>query len=164
MGCGERPACCSLAWTAGDGLLPVTLHRQRGPGCKLARRHPSTELGPPCKCAPACCRRPAADWKRNEHMPEEVFCDEFHLVDLRLFDNCRKVRGHRGGFHWPLHRLHGMAWHTRPCQLIRELMGGAAASTDGTSAIPPAPMHRWLRAASTCSTWRQTWAAWASSR
>ncbi|PRW18290.1 GDP-mannose 3,5-epimerase 2 [Chlorella sorokiniana] len=31
------------------------------------------------------------DWKRNEHMPEEVFCDEFHLVDLRLFDNCRKV-------------------------------------------------------------------------
>lgn len=31
------------------------------------------------------------DWKRNEHMPEEVFCDEFILVDLRVFDNCRKV-------------------------------------------------------------------------
>ncbi|EFN58708.1 hypothetical protein CHLNCDRAFT_140350 [Chlorella variabilis] len=31
------------------------------------------------------------DWKRNEHMPEEVFCDEFVLVDLRVFDNCRKV-------------------------------------------------------------------------
>jgi len=33
----------------------------------------------------------AADWKRNEHMPEEVFCNEFHLVDLRLYDNCKKV-------------------------------------------------------------------------
>jgi len=31
------------------------------------------------------------DWKRNEHMPEEMFCDEFILVDLRLFENCSKV-------------------------------------------------------------------------
>uniref|UniRef100_A0A061R0R6 GDP-D-mannose 3', 5'-epimerase n=1 Tax=Tetraselmis sp. GSL018 TaxID=582737 RepID=A0A061R0R6_9CHLO len=31
------------------------------------------------------------DWKRNEHMPEEMFCDEFHLVDLRVFENCKKV-------------------------------------------------------------------------
>ena len=22
---------------------------------------------------------------------EEVFCDEFHLVDLRVYDNCKKV-------------------------------------------------------------------------
>lgn len=27
----------------------------------------------------------ACDWKRNEHMPEEIFCDEFHLVDLRVY-------------------------------------------------------------------------------
>lgn len=27
----------------------------------------------------------ACDWKRNEHMPEDIFCDEFHLVDLRLY-------------------------------------------------------------------------------
>eukprot|EP00887_Chlorella_sp_A99_P001495 scaffold8.g1495.t1 len=33
----------------------------------------------------------ASDWKRNEHMPEEAFCDEFHLVDLRVFDNCARV-------------------------------------------------------------------------
>lgn len=33
----------------------------------------------------------ACDWKRNEHMPEEIFCDEFHLVDLRVYDNCVKV-------------------------------------------------------------------------
>jgi GDP-D-mannose 3',5'-epimerase len=33
----------------------------------------------------------ACDWKRNEHMPEEMFCDEFHLVDLRVYDNCKKV-------------------------------------------------------------------------
>ena len=32
-----------------------------------------------------------ADWKRNEHMPEEMFCDEFILSDLRLFENCAKV-------------------------------------------------------------------------
>ncbi|KAG2486870.1 hypothetical protein HYH03_014464 [Edaphochlamys debaryana] len=31
------------------------------------------------------------DWKRNEHFKEEEFCHEFHLVDLRLFDNCKKV-------------------------------------------------------------------------
>ena len=33
----------------------------------------------------------ACDWKRNEHMPEEMFCDEFQLVDLRVFDNCMKA-------------------------------------------------------------------------
>ena len=33
----------------------------------------------------------ACDWKRNEHMPEDMFCNEFHLVDLRVFDNCMKV-------------------------------------------------------------------------
>ncbi|CAL5225269.1 g8064 [Coccomyxa viridis] len=32
-----------------------------------------------------------SDWKRNSHMSEEVFCDEFHLVDLRVYDNCKKV-------------------------------------------------------------------------
>ena len=31
------------------------------------------------------------DWKRNEHMPETMFCDEFILADLRLFENCAKV-------------------------------------------------------------------------
>ncbi|GAX73956.1 hypothetical protein CEUSTIGMA_g1406.t1 [Chlamydomonas eustigma] len=33
----------------------------------------------------------ASDWKRNEHFEEEQFCDEFHLVDLRVFENCKKV-------------------------------------------------------------------------
>ncbi|WIA33409.1 hypothetical protein OEZ86_006543 [Tetradesmus obliquus] len=33
----------------------------------------------------------ACDWKRNEHFSEDQFCDEFHLVDLRLFENCKKV-------------------------------------------------------------------------
>jgi len=33
----------------------------------------------------------ACDWKKNEHMPEELFCDEFHLVDLRVYDNCKKI-------------------------------------------------------------------------
>jgi GDP-D-mannose 3',5'-epimerase len=31
------------------------------------------------------------DWKRNEHFSEDEFCDEFHLVDLRLFENCKRV-------------------------------------------------------------------------
>ncbi|KAL3687281.1 hypothetical protein R1sor_013590 [Riccia sorocarpa] len=33
----------------------------------------------------------AADWKKNEHMTEDMFCDEFHLVDLRVMENCLKV-------------------------------------------------------------------------
>lgn len=33
----------------------------------------------------------AADWKDNEFMKPEEFCDEFHLVDLRILDNCLKV-------------------------------------------------------------------------
>eukprot|EP00899_Mesostigma_viride_P008257 jgi/Mesvir1/17432/Mv08710-RA.1 len=33
----------------------------------------------------------ASDWKKNEHMTEDMFCDEFHLVDLRVLDNCLKV-------------------------------------------------------------------------
>lgn len=24
-------------------------------------------------------------------LQEEIFCDEFHLVDLRVYDNCKKV-------------------------------------------------------------------------
>lgn len=27
----------------------------------------------------------------HAHIQEDQFCDEFHLVDLRLFDNCKKV-------------------------------------------------------------------------
>lgn len=33
----------------------------------------------------------ASDWKKNEHMSEDMFCDEFHLVDLRVMDNCLAV-------------------------------------------------------------------------
>lgn len=33
----------------------------------------------------------AADWKDNEFMKPEEFCDEFHKVDLRLLDECLKV-------------------------------------------------------------------------
>lgn len=33
----------------------------------------------------------ASDWKRNEHMTEDMFCDEFHLVDLRVMENCMVV-------------------------------------------------------------------------
>eukprot|EP00271_Cylindrocystis_brebissonii_P001262 TRINITY_DN1157_c0_g2_i1.p1 TRINITY_DN1157_c0_g2~~TRINITY_DN1157_c0_g2_i1.p1 ORF type:complete len:378 (-),score=84.66 TRINITY_DN1157_c0_g2_i1:488-1621(-) len=33
----------------------------------------------------------ASDWKKNEHMTEDMFCDEFHLVDLRVMDNCLKI-------------------------------------------------------------------------
>ncbi|CAH2044595.1 unnamed protein product [Thlaspi arvense] len=33
----------------------------------------------------------ASDWKKNEHMTEDMFCSEFHLVDLRVMENCLKV-------------------------------------------------------------------------
>jgi len=32
-----------------------------------------------------------ADWKDNEFMKPEEFCDEFHKVDLRILENCLKV-------------------------------------------------------------------------
>lgn len=32
-----------------------------------------------------------ADWKRNEYMKEEEFCDEFLLLDLRTLDTCLKA-------------------------------------------------------------------------
>lgn len=31
------------------------------------------------------------DTLRLFYLQEDVFCDEFHLVDLRLFENCKKV-------------------------------------------------------------------------
>ncbi|RZC94001.1 hypothetical protein C5167_016697 [Papaver somniferum] len=31
------------------------------------------------------------DWKKNEHMTEDMFCNEFHLVDLRVMENYLKV-------------------------------------------------------------------------
>jgi len=33
----------------------------------------------------------AVDWKENEYMKEEDFCDEFMNLDLRVLDNCRKA-------------------------------------------------------------------------
>ena len=33
----------------------------------------------------------AADWKENEHMEKDDFCNEFHLLDLRDFINCARV-------------------------------------------------------------------------
>eukprot|EP00296_Roombia_truncata_P007968 JP446427.1.p1 GENE.JP446427.1~~JP446427.1.p1 ORF type:complete len:347 (+),score=137.69 JP446427.1:3-1043(+) len=32
-----------------------------------------------------------ADWKKNEYFDETEFCNEFHLVDLRSYDNCAMV-------------------------------------------------------------------------
>ena len=31
------------------------------------------------------------DWKHNEYMLREEYCNEFHLLDLRIYDNCKKV-------------------------------------------------------------------------
>jgi GDP-D-mannose 3',5'-epimerase len=32
-----------------------------------------------------------ADWKKCQYFEEDLFCDEFHLVDLRVLDNCKKA-------------------------------------------------------------------------
>ena len=32
-----------------------------------------------------------ADWKQNEYMAQEDFCDEFLLLDLRELDNCLRA-------------------------------------------------------------------------
>jgi len=33
----------------------------------------------------------AADWKENEFMKPQEFCHEFHNIDLRILENCKKV-------------------------------------------------------------------------
>ena len=33
----------------------------------------------------------AFDWNKNKHMIEDMFCNEFHLVDFRVMDNCLAV-------------------------------------------------------------------------
>ena len=33
----------------------------------------------------------AVDWKENEYMPEEMFCNEFINLDLRFPENCKKA-------------------------------------------------------------------------
>ena len=33
----------------------------------------------------------AVDWKENEYMPTESFCDEFVNLDLRWPENCKKA-------------------------------------------------------------------------
>lgn len=30
------------------------------------------------------------DWKKNEYIQQDKYCDEFHLVDLRVYENCQK--------------------------------------------------------------------------
>jgi nucleoside-diphosphate-sugar epimerase len=54
-------------------------------------------LGRACACAPHAHPHARAPHPWPPHptpqppKQEDEFCDEFHLVDLRLFDNCRKV-------------------------------------------------------------------------
>ena len=33
----------------------------------------------------------AVDWKENEYMPQDSFCDEFVNLDLRWPENCKKA-------------------------------------------------------------------------
>ncbi|XP_056169261.1 GDP-mannose 3,5-epimerase 1-like [Syzygium oleosum] len=33
----------------------------------------------------------ASDWTKNEHMAEDEFCDEYHIVDPTVMDDCLKV-------------------------------------------------------------------------
>lgn len=42
-----------------------------------------------CKTLVARQRSPSPELSRL--LQEEVFCDEFHLVDLRVYENCKKV-------------------------------------------------------------------------
>ena len=59
-----------------------------------AARHPPPPLRPPPLSGH---ESPAPNWHSSHpptHPPppqEEDFCDEFHLVDLRVNDNCKKV-------------------------------------------------------------------------
>ena len=54
----------------------------------------------------------AVDWKENEYMPTETFCDEFVNLDLRWPENCEKAVQ---GFDWCFNlavRAHPRQTHT----------------------------------------------------
>lgn len=89
---------------------------------------------------------------RPSTLQEEVFCDEFILVDLRVFDNCRKVRGRRA-----------LPPPWRRFALLPKLLQRAPSVGPHPALRHAVTACRLSRAATTCSTWPPTWAAWASS-
>ena len=42
-------------------------------------------------CKTLAARQRSSSPERSRLVQEEVFCDEFHLVDLRVYENCKKV-------------------------------------------------------------------------
>lgn len=82
------------------------------------------------------------DWKENEHMTEDMFCDEFLLLDLRWPENCKKaVEGVDWVFNLAVRLLASLLTsYSLDCVLLRHRMASHE--------------HTWCR---------RTWAGWASS-
>ena len=79
-------------WDLGTWLAVSSLAGQRP---ALAPTDPRTAHLPPLRPAPLPCPRrlptSAPHPPPTPQTQEEWFCDEFHLADLRVFDNCKKV-------------------------------------------------------------------------
>ena len=109
--CRVAGRAATAAAAASACLLWESLAVGLQPGSSVSRVPPEGAAGlwqhlqqPPCLAAapsrsPHLCRRllPCPDRSLFTFFPppalpqEEIFCDEFHLVDLRVFDNCLKV-------------------------------------------------------------------------
>lgn len=84
-------------------------------------------LCPVFPCSALCSLSWAGAYLRTLFEQEEAFCDEFHLVDLRVYDNCKKVvRGCEHVFNlaadmggaWWLRGVEAAAW-ARPAGMWR---------------------------------------------
>ena len=45
----------------------------------------------PSRCKTFVARQPTRSLEFSQNSQEEMFCDEFHLVDLRVYENCKTV-------------------------------------------------------------------------
>ena len=107
----------------------------------------------------------AVDWKENEYMPTDSFCDEFVNLDLRWPENCKKaVEGCDWCFNLAVRRRPAACHATPLCPqaATRSWFGGHLLTWRARRLA----RLFWTRPSAefVCSRCvRRTWAAWASS-
>ena len=105
------------------------------------------------------------DWKENEHMAQDTFCDEFMLLDCRFPENCKKaVEGCEWCFNLAVRSL--LVWRSPACEgawrvwrvrgpvfPVARLCQSGEVGCVWKGCTPQAVLHILCR---------PTWAAWAS--
>ena len=109
------------------------------------------------------------DWKENEHMTPEMFCDEFMLLDLRFPDNCAKaVEGMDWCFNLAVRARRRVAQHQSSTLQPAVSLHGRRPSSDshrpwGRVLLRCLALGSHATAARIAHNRRPTWEAWGSS-